>query len=65
MENLSKQQENILSAIKENTLKRNGDIKRRSAFLEYDQRTINSLARKGLINWKSETINGTGWAASI
>jgi len=64
MQKLSAQQENILDAIKQQTLKqRSSEVKYRSQFNEYDQRTVISLARRGLIGWKTDTIHGTGWAA--
>jgi hypothetical protein len=59
---LSKAQQNVLEAITDQTNKRDGSLKRRIDCECYDQRTINSLAARGLIDYDHGT-DGEGWAA--
>lgn len=61
----SHQMENVLAAVTELTTRRNGEVKRRVENLgeAFDRRTLSALHRRGLIDWKSETVHGTGWAA--
>lgn len=60
---MTKQQQNVLDAIRYATLRRNGEVKRRIDCSAYDGRTVASLLKRGLIDYKIETIHGTGYAA--
>jgi phage-related protein len=65
---LSKAMKNVLEAIQQQTIKmkgnNKGEIKNRISGDSYYQQTLNALYKRGLIDYKTNTIYGNGYAAT-
>ncbi|WP_419655482.1 uncharacterized protein Dvar_45660 [Desulfosarcina variabilis str. Montpellier] len=65
---LSPTMKNVLDAIKDQTIKQRGknagQVKNRISGDAYYYNTICALFRRGLIDFKINTIHGNGWAAT-
>jgi hypothetical protein len=65
---LSKGMKNVLEAIQQQTIKmkgnNKGEVKNRISGDAYYQQTLQALHRRGLIDYRVETVHGDGYAAT-
>jgi hypothetical protein len=68
MTGLTNRMKNVLDAFIDQTViskgKNKGQVKNRISGDCYDMRTVNALYKRGLIDYKDETIHGSGFAAT-